>query len=311
MKVTAQALGQTMSTLVVQERHLWLTLADMRETDKHRFIDSPISQAGLFGEVVEDFAQQFSTTQKQTEAFQHILPQRSSAVSTQPPAAAPPSACHPGHPLAASTSAPVQRQQQPSQRLQCGAGRRSSWILLFRRWLPHHSFPQRRAGRRIFCFLFVLLHRDQNLKKEAVSFSSGSQEGKYGGARRAASTPQSPSPFASDNILAQSDLVPRTNAPRDSPSFANSSEEGSPFSERGHPLAPVSRIVESPHMVPGWDTEDRLPPAVVNTITSARAPSTRNAYRLKWNLFVEAIVLAYQAWHLLCPLCVRAHSTPQ
>ncbi len=36
-KVTARALGQTMSTLVVQERHLWLTLADMRESDKHRF----------------------------------------------------------------------------------------------------------------------------------------------------------------------------------------------------------------------------------------------------------------------------------
>ncbi len=47
-KVTARALGQTMSTLVVQERHLWLTLADMREADKHRFLDSPISQAGLF-----------------------------------------------------------------------------------------------------------------------------------------------------------------------------------------------------------------------------------------------------------------------
>ncbi len=55
-KVTARALGQTMSTLVVQERHLWLTLADMRESDKHRFLDSPISQAGLFGEAVEDFA---------------------------------------------------------------------------------------------------------------------------------------------------------------------------------------------------------------------------------------------------------------
>ncbi len=55
-KVTARALGQTMSTLVVQEHHLWLTLADMRESDKHRFLDSPISQAGLFGEAVEDFA---------------------------------------------------------------------------------------------------------------------------------------------------------------------------------------------------------------------------------------------------------------
>ncbi len=30
-----------------------------------------------------------------------------------------------------------------------------------------------------------------------------------------------------------------------------------------------------------------LPPAVVNTITSARALSTRQAYSLKWNLFVN------------------------
>ncbi len=90
-------------------------------------------------------------------------------------------------------------------------------------------------------------------------------------------------------VLAQSDLVPRTDAPRDSPSLANSSEEGSPFSERGHPLAPASRLVESPRMVLGWDAEVLvgLPPSVVNTITSARAPSTRHAYRLKWNLFVD------------------------
>ncbi len=47
------------------------------------------------------------------------------------------------------------------------------------------------------------------------------------------------SPFGGA-LLVQSDLVPRTDAPRDSPSLANSSEEGSPFSEKGHPLAPAS-----------------------------------------------------------------------
>ncbi len=90
-------------------------------------------------------------------------------------------------------------------------------------------------------------------------------------------------------LLAQSDVVPRTDAPRDSPSLANSSEEGSTFSERGHPLAPTPRLVESPRMVLGRDAEvlSGLPPAVVNTITSARALSTRQAYRLKWNLFVD------------------------
>ncbi len=90
-------------------------------------------------------------------------------------------------------------------------------------------------------------------------------------------------------LLAQSDGLPRTDVPRDSPSLVNSSEEGSPFSERGHPLAPAPRLVESPRMVPGRDAEvlSGLPPAVVNTITSARALSTRQAYRLKWNLFVD------------------------
>ncbi len=89
------------------------------------------------------------------------------------------------------------------------------------------------------------------------------------------------SPFGGA-LLAQSDLVPRTDAPRNRPSLANSSEEGSPFSEREHHLT-------SPRMVPGQDAEflGGLPPAVVNTITSARAPSTRHAYRLKWNLFVD------------------------
>ena len=42
-------------------------------------------------------------------------------------------------------------------------------------------------------------------------------------------------------------------------------------------------------MVPGRDAEvlSDLPQAVADTITSARAPSTRNLYALKWNLFVE------------------------
>ncbi len=93
-KVTARSLGQAMSTLVVQERHLWLNLADMREPDKVRFLNAPVCQAGLFGDAVENFAQQFSVAQKQTEAIKHILPRRPAAASTQSSAAAPPSARH-------------------------------------------------------------------------------------------------------------------------------------------------------------------------------------------------------------------------
>ncbi len=106
-------------------------------------------------------------------------------------------------------------------------------------------------------------------------------------------------------LLAQSDVVPRTDAPRDSPSLANSSEEGSPFSERGQTLAPAPRLVESPRMVPGRDAEvlSGLPPAVVNTITSARALSTRQAYRLKWNLFVDWCSPRQEDPHR-CPIAV-------
>ncbi len=95
--------------------------------------------------------------------------------------------------------------------------------------------------------------------------------------------------LVSGSILAQQDLVPGTHAPRDSPSLANSSEEGSAFSETGHPMAPASGPVETPSMVPRWDAEvlGDLPQKVALTIASARAPSTRRAYTLKWNLFAE------------------------
>ncbi len=59
-KVTARSLWKAMSTMVVQECHLWLNLAEMKDVDKARFLDAPISQAGLFGDTVEGFAQQFS-----------------------------------------------------------------------------------------------------------------------------------------------------------------------------------------------------------------------------------------------------------
>ncbi len=85
-------------------------------------------------------------------------------------------------------------------------------------------------------------------------------------------------------ILAHPDLVPRADA-----SLADSSEEGSTDSETGHLLAPASRPLETSCLVPGRDVEvlGDLPQEVVDTITLARAPSTRHAYALKWNLFVE------------------------
>ncbi len=80
--------------------------------------------------------------------------------------------------------------------------------------------------------------------------------------------------LVSGSILAQKDLVPRTHAPRDSPSLANSSEERSAFSETGHPLAPASGPVKTPRME---EVLGDLPQEVALTIASARAPSTRQA----------------------------------
>ncbi len=90
-------------------------------------------------------------------------------------------------------------------------------------------------------------------------------------------------------ILAQPDLVLGIHAPRDSPSLAHSSEEGPAFSETRLPLAPMSRPLEASCLVPRWDAEvlGDLPQSVVNTINSARAPSTRHLYALKWNLFID------------------------
>ncbi len=87
--------------------------------------------------------------------------------------------------------------------------------------------------------------------------------------------------------LAHPDLVSQTHFPRESTSLAHSSEEGPPLSGARHHMAPASRSIEPPCVAPGRDAADLsgLPPAVVETIIQARAPSTRQTYVLKWSLF--------------------------
>ncbi len=118
-KVTAKSLGHAMSTLVVQERHLWLRLTDM-EQEKVQFLNAPVSQTGLFGDTVESFAQQFSPAQRQTEAITHIMRRREPATSY--PAAAPQPARHRGRPPAAAPAPTLP--QQPSTRQRRRAGRK-------------------------------------------------------------------------------------------------------------------------------------------------------------------------------------------
>ncbi len=64
-KVMARSLGRAMSTLVVQERHLWLCLVDIGTPTK----SVPVSQTGLFGDAAGNLAQQFPAAQEQTEAI--------------------------------------------------------------------------------------------------------------------------------------------------------------------------------------------------------------------------------------------------
>ncbi|KAL0146633.1 hypothetical protein M9458_057973, partial [Cirrhinus mrigala] len=88
-------------------------------------------------------------------------------------------------------------------------------------------------------------------------------------------------------ILAHPDLVSRPHFLRGSPSLEDPLEERPSFSGDGHNLAPAPRPMEPACLAPGWDTSDLsgLSQAVIET--RSRAPSTRQAYALRWGLFVD------------------------
>ncbi len=81
-KATAQAIGHSMTSLIVLERHLWLTMMEMKEVDKVPFHDALVSSSSLFGPAVEGFTE----VQKSSQAMRHLLPKRisSSAASSHP-----------------------------------------------------------------------------------------------------------------------------------------------------------------------------------------------------------------------------------
>ncbi|KAL0161197.1 hypothetical protein M9458_044922, partial [Cirrhinus mrigala] len=94
-------------------------------------------------------------------------------------------------------------------------------------------------------------------------------------------------------ILAHPDLVSRPHFPCGSPSLEDPLEERPSFSGDGHNLAPASRPMEPAHLAPGRDASDLsgLSQAVIDTITQSRAPSTRQAYALRWGLFPLVLLL--------------------
>ncbi len=55
-KVMAWSLGRAMSTLVVQERHLWPCLVDIGTPTKFGSSKVPVSQTGLFSDATGNMA---------------------------------------------------------------------------------------------------------------------------------------------------------------------------------------------------------------------------------------------------------------
>ncbi len=82
-----------MGFMVVQQRHLWLTLADLKDADSKVLLNAPISPSGLFGDAVESIIERFAEAQKRAKATSHVMPRRSfqppsrsrSSSATRPP----------------------------------------------------------------------------------------------------------------------------------------------------------------------------------------------------------------------------------
>ena len=83
-KSAAQAIGRCMASLSVTERHLWLTLADMRESERAVFLNAPLSPTGLFGPAVSGIVDRFSEVKKTSEAMNLFLPRRSRPAARRP-----------------------------------------------------------------------------------------------------------------------------------------------------------------------------------------------------------------------------------
>ncbi len=114
-KTTAQAIGRSMASLVVLERHLWLTLTEIKDADRVSFLDAPISPSGLFWPAVKGFAERFTEAQKASQAMRHFLHKRSSPAAAQSrPRTAPTQ--QPAKPAPAVFATQPARTQQPQGR---------------------------------------------------------------------------------------------------------------------------------------------------------------------------------------------------
>ncbi len=85
-------------------------------------------------------------------------------------------------------------------------------------------------------------------------------------------------------LVEEPTLVVRADSATDSSTLARAPETGSPLSGERNNMAPSTRAVGSLHLAAQWEPTG-LPERVLNTISEARAPSTRRLYALKWSVF--------------------------
>ncbi len=79
-KETTRAIVRSMAALVAAERHLWLTLSDIKYRDRVFLLYSLLSPSGPFnGNAVGAVVDRYQEAVKQAAAFQRFLPRRSLA----------------------------------------------------------------------------------------------------------------------------------------------------------------------------------------------------------------------------------------
>ncbi|KAI2644108.1 Polyketide synthase-nonribosomal peptide synthetase hybrid himA [Labeo rohita] len=73
-------MGRVTGTLVVTERHLWETLADISKKERGFLLNAPVSPSVLFGTSVETVVERFMT---HSAAFKSFIPRRSRSEAEQ------------------------------------------------------------------------------------------------------------------------------------------------------------------------------------------------------------------------------------
>ncbi|XP_036001143.1 uncharacterized protein LOC118565215 [Fundulus heteroclitus] len=80
-RVSVQATGKVMATLVVQERARWLSLANLTDRERDDILDMPIVPEGIFRSALATMQQRCEAKKKDNEALKLCLPRKAPAPS--------------------------------------------------------------------------------------------------------------------------------------------------------------------------------------------------------------------------------------